>query len=87
MVAMRVLEARAERRESSSLSLRTKLLNRCMKINVYINDTLYKTIDLGNATGYNPKAITDLVFADKEAGLIPASLKLDESMAIRIERV
>jgi hypothetical protein len=58
-----------------------------MKVNVYINDTLYKTIDLGNVTSYNPKAITDLVFADKEAGLIPASLNLDESMSIRIERV
>ena len=65
----------------------TKLINRYMKVNVYINDTLYKTIDLGNITAYNPKAITDLVFADKEAGLIPANLKVDESMSIRIERV
>lgn len=74
-------------RAGSIPALGTNLLNRCMKVNVYINDTLYKTIDLGNATGYNPKAITDLVFTDKEAGLIPASLNLDESMAIRIERV
>lgn len=58
-----------------------------MKVNVYINETLYKTIDLGNVQGYNPKTITDMIYAERDAGLIPSHLKIDESLKLRIERV
>ena len=81
-----VLEAVPERVASSNLALGTKLINRYMKVNIYLNETLYKTIDLGSVQSYNPKTITDIVFADKDAGVIPASFKADEAMKIRIEK-
>jgi hypothetical protein len=58
-----------------------------MKANLYLNDKLYKTVDLGNQESYNPKQFTDLILADKEAGIIPASFKINEGMSIRVEKI
>jgi hypothetical protein len=67
--------------------LRTKFINRYMKVNIYLNEKLYKTVDLGNTEGYDPKQFTDLILADKKAGTIPASFKINEGISIRIEKV
>ena len=48
---------------------------------------LYKTVDLGNTEGYNPKQFTDIILADKAANIIPAKFKINEGMSIRVEKV
>jgi hypothetical protein len=58
-----------------------------MKFNIYLNNIYYKFLDLGEVEKYNPKVITDIVFADKEAGIIPEKFNVGEGMSIRIEKV
>ena len=58
-----------------------------MKVNIYLNNMLYKTVDLGNTEGYNPKQFTDIILADKAANIIPAKFKINEGMSIRVEKV
>ena len=43
--------------------------------------------DLGDVEKYNPKTITDIVFADRDAGRIPDSFNTSQGLSIRIEKV
>jgi hypothetical protein len=58
-----------------------------MKINVYLNEQFYKSYNLGDQEVYNPKTISDVILADKEAGKISSAFKINEGIAIRIEKV
>ena len=58
-----------------------------MKINLYINDTFYKSLNLGEQEIYDPKAFTKMILNERTAGNIPASFNASEKIAIRIEKV
>ena len=58
-----------------------------MKFNIYLNNIYYKSLDLGDVEKYNPKTITDIVFADRDAGRIPDSFNTSQGLSIRIEKV
>jgi hypothetical protein len=58
-----------------------------MKINLYINNAFYKSINLGEQEIYDPKAFTKMILNEREAGNIPASFNASEKIAIRIEKV
>lgn len=54
-----------------------------MKLNIYINDKLYKTVTVpGNK--YEPTSFYAQIFADKEAGLLN-TYNVQERMAVRYE--
>ena len=55
-----------------------------MKIKIYINTLLYKTVDLGSVSTYEPKQFTDMVLADKAAGTIDAKFNVDQGLAISL---
>jgi hypothetical protein len=63
-----------------------------MKIKVFINDTLYKTMTLLTES-YNPSFVWPQIEADKNAGLltqfgIPPNFKPEDGkFAVRIEKV
>lgn len=58
-----------------------------MKIKVYLNTLLYKTVDLGAVSNYEPKQFTDMVLADKAAGTIDPKFNIDQGLSIRLEAV
>ena len=55
-----------------------------MKIKIFINSLLYKTVDLGSVSSYEPKQLTDMVLADKAAGTIDPSFNVDQGLSIRL---
>jgi hypothetical protein len=55
-----------------------------MKIKIFINTLLYKTVDLGAVSNYEPKQFTDMVLADKAAGKIDPSFNIDQGLAISL---
>ena len=63
-----------------------------MKVKVFINDTLYKTVTLPTES-YNPAFVWPQIQADKEAGLLtqfgvpPNFGPEDGKFAVRIEKV
>ena len=56
-----------------------------MKINIYINDKLYKTVTVQDED-YNPMKLWPQIEADKESGLLH-SFNTSEQMSIRVEKV
>ena len=57
-----------------------------MKLNIYINNTLYKTIDSNPDGSYSHFDIVKGIQADKDAGLLN-SYNLGDKLPIRIEKV
>jgi len=56
-----------------------------MKLKVYINNKLYKTISLeGNS--YDPRFIWPEIQADRDSGLL-ASFNLEQGLSVRYEKV
>jgi hypothetical protein len=56
-----------------------------MKFNIFINDKLYKTINvLGD--NYNPMSIWPQIEADKQSGLLH-TYNISEQLKIRVEKV
>lgn len=58
-----------------------------MKINVYINEIFYKSMDLTGQERYNPKSITDGILAEKENNTLPSKFLTEEELSVRIEKV
>jgi Fe2+ or Zn2+ uptake regulation protein len=56
-----------------------------MKINIFINDKLYKTINV-QGDNYNPSSIYPQIEADKQSGLLH-SFNIGEQMSIKVEKV
>ena len=60
-------------------------INSCMKINVFINDKLYKTLAV-QGDSYNPMSIYPQIEADKQSGLLH-TYNISEQLKIRVEKV
>jgi hypothetical protein len=58
-----------------------------MKINVYINEIFYKSMDLTGQERYNPKSVTDSILAEKENNTLPSKFLTQEDLSVRIEKV
>ncbi len=58
-----------------------------MKINVFVNEIFYKSMDLTGQERYNPKSITDNILAEKNSGLLDSKFLVDDTIAVRIEKV
>jgi len=56
-----------------------------MKINIFINDKLYKTLNV-QGDSYNPMSIWPQIEADKESGLL-SMYNISEQLSIRVEKV
>jgi hypothetical protein len=56
-----------------------------MKINIFINDKLYKTLTV-NGDNYNPMNIYPQIESDKQSGLLH-SFNIDEQLKIKVEKV
>jgi len=57
-----------------------------MKINIYINGQLYKTLDNESNDSYDPKKYTDMVLEDQANGLLD-SFDLSNGLGIKIEKL
>ncbi len=57
-----------------------------MKLNIYVNDILYKTIDSNPDGSYSHFDIVKGIQADREAGLLN-NFNLGDKLPIRIEKV
>ena len=56
-----------------------------MKLKIYINNKLYKTITL-ETDSYDPRFIWPEIQADRDSGLL-ASFNLDKGLNVRYEKV
>ena len=56
-----------------------------MKINIFINDKLYKTVTV-QGDSYNPMSIYPQIEEDKKSGLLNA-YNVSEQLSIRVEKV
>jgi hypothetical protein len=56
-----------------------------MKVKVYINNKLYKTITVEGGS-YDPRFIWPEIQADRDSGLL-ASFNLEQGLSIRYEKV
>ena len=56
-----------------------------MKFNVFINDKLYKTINV-EGDSYNPMTIWPQIEADKQSGLL-STFNIGEQLKIKVEKV
>jgi hypothetical protein len=63
------------------------VINKYMKINVFVNEIFYKSMDLTGQERYNPKSITDNILAEKNSGLLDSKFLVDDTIAVRIEKV
>ena len=61
------------------------MINSCMKFNVFINDKLYKTINV-EGDSYNPMTIWPQIEADKQSGLL-STFNIGEQLKIKVEKV
>ena len=61
------------------------MINRYMKLKIYINNKLYKTITV-EGTSYDPRFIWPEIQADRDSGLL-ASFDLDKGLNVRYEKV
>jgi hypothetical protein len=57
-----------------------------MKINIYINDQLYKTLEDEPEGTYNPKKYAEMVLEDKANNLL-TDFDLSKGLGIRIEKL
>jgi hypothetical protein len=57
-----------------------------MKINIYINGQLYKTLENESDTSYDPKKYTDMVLDDQSNGLL-SSFDLSKGLGIKVEKL
>lgn len=58
-----------------------------MKINVFVNEIFYKSMDLTGQERYNPKSITDNILAEKKSGLLDSKFLVGDDLAVKIEKV
>jgi hypothetical protein len=56
-----------------------------MKINIFINDKLYKTVTVQDET-YNPMKLWPQIEADKQSGLLDM-YNTGQGLAIKVEKV
>ena len=57
-----------------------------MKINIYINNQLYKTLDNEPDDAYDPKKYTDIVLEDQANGLL-SGFDLSNGLGIKVEKL
>ena len=57
-----------------------------MKINIYINGQMYKTLENEPEESYDPKKYTDMVLDDQSNGLL-SSFDLSNGLGIKVEKL
>jgi hypothetical protein len=56
-----------------------------MKINVYINDKFYRTIDLGKKKSYDPSVVIPFIEADQAQNLLGTFEIETKGLGLRLE--